>query len=1737
MIRNIGKKVLVFVLTAALLGSSLQLSGNTLQVTAKEINNADSKDMISGNGIVLHEAAEEEQPKEGQTEEEQREKAENEIIDEGSDGASDLSETQETGVVSERMHIGQTENMENLPDLDAPDFDCTYDLPIVLTASGDQIRLFANWGAAVETRKDNGSRVTNWQYSYIGGCGSNGESGALKCPYEGVLTWSILRGRVGTAQGTTNLLNEEDDWTDFETVSSSPLFTMHEDEEKNSAFYKTVTIASKEDAAGETNINWYYDYYIRATFRYVKEQTECTAITTVPVTVQDAAGEEDTSAPGMAENAAAAGTGDSLIDEEEGAASAETDEEVTTTGITEDSPVSMESEEGQPEKEQLEDRQDDVPAQEILNVNEADDFAIEAESVYAEEPNSVITSGEDNAEAESGESGSLTESVIGVSKLSLNRTSAVLNPGDTLKLSAAVVPEGLSLNVVWTSSDETAATVDDKGNITALAEGSAVITAECGGKSVAARIDVAETDAAKNGDQPTDEEGNLIEISDDVWIAGFERESGALIYTGGKITQNLRIYHKGTLLKEKSDYTLTYKNNVNAAAYDAAKAPSVTITMKGQYSGSRTLYFTIAPRDIDEEHLQGYEQVLQYAKTLKISTPTLYYGSKKLVANKDFVCDYSTLPANYTKGDSYEDGQIYEYTVNGKGNFTGSFTMTLAVIRDKTLNLGSAAVTVDKKQYEFHGEALSVSDVGIVSVKFGKTVLDPVFYEYEVYAEGVGTGYVEVYPSDAGRNAGYRGMKKVNIKVVGDRSIKNAGLGDEWQASIVFSREKINSDGGIVQEKTGVLVYGEGEDRESLTEGVDYTVKYSNHKKVGTATVTFTGKGRYTGSVKKTYKITANTDLAVQWYDTNDEGMPFAVYRKGGAAPRFDLTEVSENGYTNVLTVKTDYTVTFKNNKNLGTMTCEITGKGNYKGYKSSTQVTVIAADISQCTISIPDKQYSTKKNAWKSSVTIKDVNGKKLAAGTDYDKNLIYRYTGMEEGGLPQPGTIVYVTASGINNYAGSSVTGSYRIYSTSIGKLTVVIDSQEYTGREIELSADDIHVYANKTDAKKGIEIAEPCYEIMGYSNNIKAGTAKVTLRGTGDYGGTRTCSFKITKKTYVNVRVTKVMLDETSVSIGAGNSRQLTATVVPENAYNKTVLWSTSNSKVVTVSKDGVITAVKSGKATITAASQDTGKKATCKVTVSVIPVTSFSLNTTEINQEEGTSYQLEATEIQPEGATYSTIRWESSNPEIVSVDANGLVSLNKAGMAVITAYADGRKFSDKCLVIVNGEDDGTAPDGDYVTPQEYRRADDEDDTAAFNRAIRTFDGNYEILYVPAGTYYINAETGIQLVSKMKLIMSPDAVIKAVGNSSEFYDVILVKEVSQVTIFGGQIKGERYEHTGKAGEWGHGIGVYDSSVITITDVDISECWGDGIYLGTNRTDADTNKEAGCGVIAIQNCRLFDNRRNNMSIVCGDYVTVDQCSFNNAGGTAPEYGIDIETNYTNNPCEHITISDSTFDGNGQGSLAIITAANDVRIEGCTLNGAFINYAGTNVVISDSVINGEADARIGILLENGSRINDGTDAEDVLIASFHAADLDAAEGQYTLGEYGVNTSNLMSWSVIDDSGSSSGKALRLERQSEGTQEAGYYLNLNELTGGELSALKYGATYRFEYVVKGSGQWGIKTDQTGWYPCVPMSDKFSTGIVTYKASAGTNCRLMLYAVDVTEGMWLEVEGVRIYEVR
>ncbi len=265
---------------------------------------------------------------------------------------------------------------------------------------------------------------------------------------------------------------------------------------------------------------------------------------------------------------------------------------------------------------------------------------------------------------------------------------------------------------------------------------------------------------------------------------------------------------------------------------------------------------------------------------------------------------------------------------------------------------------------------------------------------------------------------------------------------------------------------------------------------------------------------------------------------------------------------------------------------------------------------------------------------------------------------------------------------------------------------------------------------------------------------------------------------------------------------------------------------------------------------------------------------------------------------------------------------------------------------------------------------------DDTDAFNKAFE--QEGVDSIYVPAGTYVIDAKKGIMPKSNKSLVMDSEAILDVVGNSSGTYNVINIRNVQNVSISGGQIRGERDKHTGSSGESGMGIGIYDGVNITISGVSISGNWGDGIYLGTMD---DKDDIYGCDNIKIENCKIFNNRRSNISIVDADNVTIDRCTISDAKGTAPQCGINIEPNRDSSGripedaiCKHIRITNTTINVLGKNDyygqyFCFMTAyypndksmhtADDMIIDNCTLNGDCGNYSGTNVTISNTVIRG----------------------------------------------------------------------------------------------------------------------------------------------------------------------------------
>ena len=185
---------------------------------------------------------------------------------------------------------------------------------------------------------------------------------------------------------------------------------------------------------------------------------------------------------------------------------------------------------------------------------------------------------------------------------------------------------------------------------------------------------------------------------------------------------------------------------------------------------------------------------------------------------------------------------------------------------------------------------------------------------------------------------------------------------------------------------------------------------------------------------------------------------------------------------------------------------------------------------------------------------------------------------------------------------------------------------------------------------------------------NTEMKIATFTITLT-TGSYseggggGGEQT-----------DVPVTGVALNKSATTIQVGASETLTVSIIPSNATNQNVTWSTSNSAIATVN-NGVVTAVAAGTATITVKSvADNTKTATCTITVPTpssdpVAVTSVELNTYATSLNVGGTVTLTAT-VKPTNATNQNVTWSSSDNSIATV-ANGVVTAVAAGTVTITA----------------------------------------------------------------------------------------------------------------------------------------------------------------------------------------------------------------------------------------------------------------------------------------------------------------------------------------------------------------------------------------------------------------------------------------------------------------------------------
>ena len=429
-------------------------------------------------------------------------------------------------------------------------------------------------------------------------------------------------------------------------------------------------------------------------------------------------------------------------------------------------------------------------------------------------------------------------------------------------------------------------------------------------------------------------------------------------------------------------------------------------------------------------------------------------------------------------------------------------------------------------------------------------------------------------------------------------------------------------------------------DSKMLAAGVDYDVAYANNENVGTATVTITGKGGYTGTASGTFNITSPSieacevaEIASQPY-TGKQITPAPVITYNGQELEYGV----------------DYALVFKNNTNIGTATVNIVGGGNFSGYVER-QFDIVESDLASGSIdAVADQAYTSE--AIVPALKVRNSAGAELTLGQDYlvaamnnteigtaSVTVIGQgnYKGLNKttfqikpsvanpssvtvavssaeltynGAVQKPSvtakaadgtelvqgtdyTVAYsnesstaagsykVTVTGKGNYLGA-VEMPYAIKATSLASATVAAAGQTYTGGALSPAPT---VNLGGTALKAGTDYS------VSYANNVNAGTATVTVTGKGNYAGAASSTFKIAPASLAGASVTAGNQTYTGGALTPAATVKLGSTALKSGAdFTVSYAGNTNAGKAtVSVTGKGNYTGTASGSFTIAKASQ--------------------------------------------------------------------------------------------------------------------------------------------------------------------------------------------------------------------------------------------------------------------------------------------------------------------------------------------------------------------------------------------------------------------------------------------------------------------------------------------------------------------------------------------------------------------
>lgn len=530
-----------------------------------------------------------------------------------------------------------------------------------------------------------------------------------------------------------------------------------------------------------------------------------------------------------------------------------------------------------------------------------------------------------------------------------------------------------------------------------------------------------------------------------------------LTYNGTEQEPGIIVKSGDTTLDQGTHYAIAYTANKNVGE------ATITVTGIGNYSGTKAIKFNIQPKPLDASMVSLSATSYTYNGNVQIPTVT--------VTDNQTIGGVSTsiiTPSDYDiSNPDHIDAGGYSVVVTGQGNYTGSVDKAFTIAPQ---NLSSAVVTLAQTEYEYSGTAYTpaVSLVTVATTTVGTITVPSSGYNIG-YSNNTDAGTATVTVTGSGNFTG-----SVNKTfTITRKPVTNA--------MIVFDEENFVYDGTAKVPNVTV------KDGTKTLLNTDYTIVIDNATEVGTYNVVITGVGNYQDTASRQFSIVAkdaNTKFTVEL------GYATTIFDGSNKTPTVTVKEGSTT-----LAVNTDYTVSFSNNRNVGTATVTVTGKGHYAGTKTATfAITKKALADDMLTLS-------------STSFTFNGTNQKPVATITDGGIIAESDYTLTNAGGVNAGTYHVVVAATSAGNYSGS-IDKTFTIGQLDIASATLTLntlDSYVYDGLVKEPGVKEIKF-------SDGLIVSADGYSVA-YSNNLNIGEATVTVTGKVNYTGTKTASFTIT------------------------------------------------------------------------------------------------------------------------------------------------------------------------------------------------------------------------------------------------------------------------------------------------------------------------------------------------------------------------------------------------------------------------------------------------------------------------------------------------------------------------------------------------------------------------------------------------------------------------------------------------